>query len=299
MRISDTVMTSFLSDNLAVVNEKLSKYQYQVASGKRITKASEDPEAMSQALSMKSGIARIEQFQKSASGAQLWMKTEDVALGNIQNIIREARTVALQAANPLSNEARQPLAKNIEASRNSMVQLANTSIGTRFIFGGFNTNTSPYSISGSTVSYSGDDGKISNAMGEGISVQVNHTGSEVFNMGGADPTMPDLFQTLTQLSDAIQADDQTKIQSIIGTLDKFGTNINALRAENGQRLQQVQLGIDHLDQSKITTTKLLSDTEDADLSEALIHLKEQENALQASSYVTSTITKGSLLNWLR
>ena len=143
MRISDTVMTSFLSDNLAVVNEKLSKYQYQVASGKRITKASEDPEAMSQALSMKSGIARIEQFQKSASGAQLWMKTEDVALGNIQNIIREARTVALQAANPLSNEARQPLAKNIEASRNSMVQLANTSIGTRFIFGGFNTNTSP------------------------------------------------------------------------------------------------------------------------------------------------------------
>jgi flagellar hook-associated protein 3 FlgL len=292
-------MTSFLSENLSKVNEKISNLQLQTASGKRINKPSDDPEGMSQAMSMKSGLARISQFKKSASDAQLWMKTEDVALSNIQNMIREARTTALQAANPLSNEARQPLAKNIEASRESMVQLANTSIGTRFIFGGYKTNSSPFASAANLVSYNGDNGKISNSIGEGISVQINHTGSEVFNMGGADPSIPDLFDTFTQLSDAIKTDDQAKIQSIIGTLDKFGTKVNALRAENGQRLQQVKLGLDHLDQSELTTTKLLSDTEDADLSETLVHLKEQENILQATGYVTSTISKGSLLNWLR
>ena len=108
-------------------------------------------------------------------------------------------------------------------------------------------------------------------------------------MNSADPAIPDLFQTFTQLSDAIKSDDQTKIQTLIGTLDKFGTKINALRAENGQRLQQVQLGIDHLDQSELTTTKLLSDTEDSDLSETLDQLKTQENVLQATGFVTSSI----------
>ena len=298
MRIPDSIMTSFLADNLSQVNDKIGQLQLQTASGKRINKPSDDPSGMSQALNMKSGLARIDQFQKSASNAQLWMKSEDVALSNVQDMIRQARTIALQAANPMSDAAREPLAENISASRESMVQIANTSIGTRFIFGGFKTDSKLFTTTGAAVSYNGDDGKISNAIGEGISVQINHTGNEVFNMDSSDPSTPDLFSTFNQLSDAIKANDQTKIQSLIGTLDKFGTKINSLRAENGQRLQQVRLGIDHLDQSKITTTKLLSDTEDADISETLVHLKEQENVLQATSYVTSTLSKASLLNWL-
>jgi flagellin-like hook-associated protein FlgL len=133
-----------------------------------------------------------------------------------------------------------------------------------------------------------------------VTLQFNHSGDQVFNMGGvANPTQPDLFASVSALAADIRSGNIAGIQAQIDELDTHMTRVTAMRAETGNRLQQVNLGADRLDQTKSVLSELLGDTEGSDITVALVQLKEQENVFQAASYVGSTLSQGGLLQWLR
>lgn len=300
MRIPDARMAYLVGDQLAQTSDRLAKLQIDVSSGVCIRRPSDDPEGAQRALELRSGLARVEQYQSTANDASSWLKTEDSALGSMQTLIRQVRDYALQGNNPLSTESRNALGAQIDAVKKSLMQVANTSDGTRYVFGGFQTLTPPLQQQAGSIQYTGDQGAMTVMLGDDMPMQLNTNGAALFNMGGAaDASSSDLFATLDTLSQAVRSGDQTTITSSISDLDTHATRIATARGTTGIRLQQVNLALDRLAQSQDVMNESLTNTEGTDLTSAIVELKTQENVQQAVSYVASNLSRGGLLSWLR
>ncbi|MHB0938732.1 MAG: flagellar hook-associated protein FlgL [Armatimonadota bacterium] len=301
MRVPDNLRLQLMTSNMATASERLQRYQIELSSGLRIQRPSDDPSGAQRASSLRSNLARIAQYQATTKDAQAWLKSEDSALGNIVTSLRRIRDYALQAANPNFAGSHDTMVTQIKSQAGFVQQSLNTSDGSRYLFGGNKTLASPFqgNLTGG-ITYAGDDGVRHITLNDSVTLNLNHSGSEVANLGGAsDPALPDMFQTINDLVTAVQACDQAAIATQISNLDQHLGRVTNLRAETGVRLNQVELSADQLSQTKLTLTNLLNDTESADLTEVTVQLKEQENVLQAATYVASTIGRGGLLDWLK
>lgn len=301
MRVPDNLRLKLMTSNMATAAERLQRYQIELSSGLRIHRPSDDPTGAERAANLRSNLARIAQYEATNKSAQAWLKLEDAALGNIATSLRQIRDYALQAANPNFAGSRDTMVAQIRSQTGFLQQALNTTDGARYLFGGNKTLAMPFqSDPADNIIYTGDAGVRRITLNDSVTLILNHSGSQVTNLGGvADPTLPDLFQTINDLVGAIQAGDHAAITTQIDNLDKHLARVTNIRAETGVRLNQVELAADQLSQTKLTLTNLLNETESADLTEVTVQLKEQENVLQAATYVASTIGRGGLLEWLR
>lgn len=299
MRVPDGLMQRFVTKELSSVTARLARYQTEISSGVRIQRPSDDPGGALRAANLRSGLTQLAQYQRGARFASSWLKSEEVALGNMHGLMRQVRDVGLRAASPTDASAREALAKQVETMSQAFIQEANATDGARFLFAGHQTMSAPITGSLGAVAYNGDTGDRWVQIGDGVKVDLNHNGGEVFNVGGAaDPTQPDIFTTMNELAQAIRTDDQATIQTKLGEVDSHMQRLVNMRAETGTRLQQVNLATDRLDQSKMVLNDLLGETEATDIAEALIKLKSEENLYQAATYIAGTLAKPGLLNWL-
>lgn len=301
MRVPDSLRISITNSTLSSTSERIQQYQTEVSSGLRILKPSDDPAGAQYAAMLRTNLTKIDQYQSTANDAQSWLKSEDVALSSISDTIQSIKNVALQAANPMATVTQGSLLKEISASVTTLQQSLNATDGSRYLFAGNKTQTVPFQgTAPATVTYAGDDGTRRITIGDGINLVLNHTGSEIANLNGAsDAALPDIFTTINSLVTAIQTGDQQGITASLKDLDAHAGRITDIRADNGVRLDQTQLATDRLEQTKVTLNEQLSNTEDCDLTDVLVKLKEQENVMQAATYVASTIGQGGLLQWLK
>ena len=295
MRISDAYIARTSTSRLSQLTDRLSTLQTQVSSGLRIQQASDDPSGAVRAAQLHSGLSRIDQYNTATDAATGWVKAEDSALGQITDTLRSAYDQGLQGANATSTDARSTLADSLDSLSNTLVQLGNTTYDGRYLFGGTQTTTPPFNGAPGAVSYTGDDTIRQATVGEGVQVVVNQPGSTVMGTN----TQPDVFATLHTLATALRNNDQAAITNGVQALNTNLTRITNLRGDTGERLQQLSLASDHLSSSKITLNSAVDDVEGVDITQAIVDLKTQENLYTAASYVSSTLGRGGLLQWLR
>lgn len=295
MRITDNYIYQAMSAQLARATERMTQTQMQVSSNSRLLKPSDDPAASVRASELRSGLTQLTQQETSVKEGRAWLRDEESVFGSIQNLLRQARTTALAGASTQSDESRAALALQIEQMKQSLLSMANTSHGDRYLFGGFQTTAAPFTEAGGTVTYNGDSGIKTVTVAGGITLTFNHSGDEAFGMslpGGS------VFDTLDALSTAIRTDSQADIQTQLTALDAHNARFTGMRIETGLRLQQADLLNNQIGQQRTLLTGMLSETADVDLADALVQLQAQQNAFQAASYVAGIIGQGGLLKWL-
>lgn len=301
MRVPDGLQVQMLTKSLAQATARMQRYQLEVASGLRIQRPSDDPAGTQRAANLRTGLSKVTQYTTTTNDAQAWLKSEDTALGTMEDTLRQIRNYGLQGNNPTTAEGRDTLAQQIKTAAGTLKQALNSTDGMRSLFSGNQTTSTPFQgTPPAGVTYQGDTGVRRIEIGDGITLNLNHSGEQVANLNSStDAALPDMFTTIDQLMTAVQNNDSDGISSGIQELDKHLTRLTTLRAETGVKLQQTDLALDQLSQQKVSLTELLSNTEDADITESLVHLKEQENLYQAATYVSSTLGQGGLLDWLR
>ena len=108
------------------------------------------------------------------------------------------------------------------------MQEGNTTLNGQAIFGGFQTTFAPFSVDANgNVTYTGDQGQMTVAVGDNVSLQLNHNGADIMNMNGAaDPSQPDLFTTLQTLSSDITSGNQGGINDCMTQLSAAASRIS-------------------------------------------------------------------------
>lgn len=294
--------------NLEAAQGRMDQLQNQLSSGNRITRPSDDPVGIENALRIKSSISHVEQWKANASEGLAYMDTTDTTLGDMTSMLQRAKELATQGANgTMSEDDRNKIALEIDQIKEQMVQLANTKVGSKYIFGG-TANKEPFP-NGATQ-WQGSDDIVKFQVGSSLSLEISVNGRDLFGVDKGDPTAtptpipPDLtkigmFKALDDLSTALKTSDMDAIQKSIGDLETQADNVVNYRAQLGARQNRMDSLYQQLDSTSLNLTQSLSDIMDADIAKTLVDFKSQENVYQAALSVGAKIIQPSLVDFMR
>jgi flagellar hook-associated protein 3 FlgL len=182
MRVSTKSFQMQWISNFSSRQIGLNEIQRQVSTGRRIATAADDPAGAAQATLLQQSLDRLENFGKAADTARRRLSIEESVLDKLTNSLDRTRELALQANNgKLDAGSRQAIAEEVDEILQGMVGLANTQDGEgRYLFSGNRVKTQPFTESGSTIAYNGDDGVRFERIGDQRNIAEGHPGSEVF-----------------------------------------------------------------------------------------------------------------------
>jgi flagellar hook-associated protein 3 FlgL len=164
---------------------KLARAQEQLASGKRILRASDDPVGASRATSLREQLATQARYTGAVLGGRTRLDAASAALQEASGLIAEVRSITVQGMNGvMTAEDRSLLAGQVDLIRSQLLDVANRQLDNRFLFAGTATNVTPFSSSElggqSLVTYAGNQESQQMLVGLGTTVASNLPGSAVF-----------------------------------------------------------------------------------------------------------------------
>lgn len=130
-------------------------------------------------------------------------------------------------------------------------------------------------------------------VGDGIHVQVNTSGQDLFE--GAQ----NVFTSLIRLRDALSGNDIDSIRASITDMQVARDKISEVRGVLGSRAERVEVQRSLLERFEVNLTGALSITEDADLSETVLSLQQEQTVFQSALVSGQSVFQPTLLDFLQ
>jgi len=302
MRITNNMLINTMMLNLSNNLNRTQKYQYQLATGKRIQLPSDDPIVASKALKLRTDVSEIQQYKRNTDDALSWMEVTESTMKQITEVMQRMREITNQAANG-TNTGDDILKIQAEAEqlRHQLIDLANVTYAGRYVFSGYKTDKPLLDANGNFNIDILNSEQIKFEIGIGDDINVNVTGSDIFNNGtdaltGEKSGFVDVFDRVIA---AMGSDNKDELSNLLGELDSQMNNLLRVRAGLGARMNRVELTANRLDDDYISFTSLMSKNEDVDMAEAIMNLQNEMNVYQASLATGARVIQPSLVDFLK
>jgi flagellar hook-associated protein 3 FlgL len=304
-RITTSMVQRNVLADLNSVSAKLTRLQMKSASGKEISRPSDDPFHASQAMALRQSLEATRQHQRNVQDAMGWADMTEDGLDDITQNASMARDLLVQAGSDTTDPtARRAIASEMEQLIEAIKQGAAKSYRGSYVFAGADTTARPYA-SGADDAYHGDEGGFDPAIvgivreiGPGVTMTINTIGRDVLGDGQAANDNK-LLHVLRDAVDHLNAGDGPSLRADLSRLDSNLDHILEVRAANGARAQRLETALSRLQQTEESTLGQLSDTEDADIAKTLIELNSQTAAYQAALRAGANLVQSSLMDFLR
>jgi flagellar hook-associated protein 3 FlgL len=307
-RITNGVM---ISDLVRTLNERmrnLSTYQNQVATGKRVFYASDDPTAAGVILQTRNDLRQNAQYQENVDNALSWLQNTDSTLQGLNDLLTNVRTDAQEGSNEATTpEGMAALAEDVNNYLESLVSQANSDYSGKMVFGGTNTTDAPFTvirdpltdqITSVVANPDGTDGAMMRQVSANNSLQINISGGDLFQPNGVGGN-EDIFQTLITLRDALNSGNNTAVGDTLDQIDAVMANLTNFTAFTGTRVNQLTSIQDSLLQKETNLTDHLAGQEDIDLVKVMTNLTMEQNAYQAALAAGAQIIQPSLVQFIQ
>jgi flagellar hook-associated protein 3 FlgL len=186
MRISTQTLYAQSMRSLNQQQAELSHVGQQIASGQRVMRPSDDPQAASRAVQVSQAQAITSQYTDSRVSARNALSMEESVLNSVGDAVSSAKTLMLEAANgTLTNADRASIASQLQGIYQTVLGQANATDGNgRYLFGGYQDKSVPFVMSGGAVTYTVTDPNQDTSRQQQIDasrlMDVSDTGSTVF-----------------------------------------------------------------------------------------------------------------------
>jgi len=183
MRVTNNMIMNTVVRNLSLGLDKYLRLQTMMSTGKRINRPSDDPTGTAQDLGYRFRLSDMEQFQKNINFGKAWLATTENALGEMSNLVSDAKELATQMANDIYDEtARQGAIEQVDSIIKQMMNIANTQYQGRYVFSGHQTSSPAFTLGGEGVIYNGDSGLMKIETEAGVNMDVNVVGSNFLTL---------------------------------------------------------------------------------------------------------------------
>jgi flagellar hook-associated protein 3 FlgL len=307
-RITTGMISRGVLSDLNEVAGRLTQTQRKMATGKELTRPSDDPFAVGRALGLRTELDGIGQYRRTTAEASAWTEATDSALGTIGNIAQRARELLVRGANDTSPpSARQAIAQEIDQLILAAKQEGNATHAGRSLFSGTATDVRPYDSRPYAAgpppvgldTYAGNGGDVVRSIGSGVALAVNVRGSEVLGDGADGELLATLRSVSAHLRGGTPADADALRAVDLKALDRNIDTLLTLRARVGATANRLEAADGRLAELEESSSKLLSDTEDADMAKTLIDFSTQQSVYQSALKAGANIVQSSLLDFLR
>lgn len=301
MRITSNILSQNLLRSLQTSSGRMTTLQNSISTGQNIAKPSDDPVKISVILGLKSTISSMKQWQTNASEALNYLDSTESVLGNMTAMLQRIRELTVQAANGTNgDDDLEVIKQEVDQLTEQLQILANNKIEAKYIFAGTMTDREPMPVFplSATDPWQGNSKSLSVEVGANITMGISVDGREIFGID-ATGTTSTFFDTLSNLSTALDTGNQAGIQTALGEIDNHLKTLINVRAELGARTSRMEKISDQLDTAVINTKTNLSNLQDTDMSAAILEYNSTMNTFRAALSIGSQIIKPSLVDFLQ
>jgi flagellar hook-associated protein 3 FlgL len=288
LRITTSHIFSNALRGLRRNQQALDRVQLDLATGRRLHRASDDPADAARVLRLSSQLEDVAQYRRNGVLAGTRLTTAETVLGTIDDLITQARELADRAATlDPSDPERQAAANTIADLREQVIGLANTRVGEEFLFGGARSGEPPFDANGI---YQGSADARSVEVDEGVYVETDLPGEPIF---------AGMLEALNGLAQAMASGDDGGITRESGGLEQAAETLKAARTEIALK----QARVDQIGKSLARRAVGLADRRDAiqsvDPTEAAVEAVAAQTALERAYAAVSRILESSILSFLK
>lgn len=157
MRITNKMISDRVLHNLTLSTNRYLQLQNMASSGRRINKPSDDPLGITKDLHFRGRLADIAQYNLNISHSQSWLTFSDQAMGDINDLIIQAKDLATQLGNDTyDGSARMAGATQAREMIEQILDASNTNFQGKYIFSGSRTNIPAIAVNSIGAVYQGD-----------------------------------------------------------------------------------------------------------------------------------------------
>jgi flagellar hook-associated protein 3 FlgL len=318
MRVSTALLFRSGTQGIQNLQSELFKTQNQMSTGRRILTPQDDPIGASEVLKYSQSKGVNQQFLDNQSVATTKLSLLDTTLSSVGSEVAAILERAEQAGNPSFDAANRGLiATELKARFNNLMSLANTQDGTGlYVFSGFQSttkpfeinmaSTSPFSLSGTYVSYHGDGGNETLQVTGSQTIETGTNGLDVFmqvNDNQGNPTGRSMFDTLKNLIDMLDPASGVPFSNgahtqAVSDLRSTVNHIATARASVGARLNALESMTSTGEDTALQYDLHLSKLQDLDYAEAISRLSSTQLQLEAAQLSFKEISRLSLFSIL-
>jgi len=178
MRITNTLFyTNSVAEHQSAM-KKMYDVDKQIASGLKIQNSYEDSGVYVDAMRLNYEIATLEQTKETSSKAQTFAQNTDSTMNQFATSLDQFKVKLIQSNNATnSTTSLNALANELQAIKDHMVSLGNTSINGQFLFSGTSLLQKPLTNDGT---YVGNGENLTAIIGSGVELPYNIDGQSLF-----------------------------------------------------------------------------------------------------------------------
>jgi flagellar hook-associated protein 3 FlgL len=299
-----TAANQFLS-NLSGIEKRLTNDNRQVSSGLRVQTLSDAPDSISQILQVNAQISASNQVKANLTAVQLEVNVAEGAINSATTLMDRAAQLAVTGSSNASSVDRPQLAAQVKNILVEMQQLTNSQVSGRYVFSGGMDQTPPYASVDLTTNpangvgaYAGNSHVKTIGDSYGSQFQISLTAQDVFDGGASGTPVTSVFQSLTQLYNALVASDPAATVAAAANITTAASYLNQQQAIYGDFQQRIS---DALVSQGVLDTNLraeLANLQDVDMAQAIIQQQTDATALTAAQAAYSSFPKKSLFDYI-
>lgn len=286
--------------NLQNIFRRITKRENQLSSGQKIQYPSDDAVLATRASKIASQKREIEQYKRNVETVNNMVSSYDTAVQELSSIYQRIRELMVRGANDtLTDVDKEAIAKELENIKKHLVAVANTRVGTNYIFGGPKSDKPPVSVAANgkvSIELSPQDSdKRLKVQIAGYDLEYNLTVRDLFVTKRGE----NVFDVIDRMINDLRNGKSLKLSNTdLGAVDDlvYTTSINiAFVGSATKMLDMISSRMEDLDSF---ITEYLSKETDADITEVVSQLSMDQAVLQSALKSSAKVITPTLVDFL-
>jgi flagellar hook-associated protein 3 FlgL len=295
MRVTQSGATTRYINDINNSRQKIIELQTQIATEQRVSKPSDDPQAMSSIMRLKKMLASNDQYTTNTNTAVTMMETTSSTLDSFADILSNVKSLMVRSSSSSTGtDELKTYVSSVDQYLDEALNLANTQYNGKYLFAGTNSLQQPFTLATDRSSVSantnGITGSISLPIADGLSQVTNLDGQQAFE----GTTIFNLLISLRDTLSSGSAPSTTDTQA----LDDAYSYVTGQASKAGMIVEQLSNNISSLDTQNTQLLSLLSYQQDTDIATAITKEQSAETNLEAALQITAQTLPKSLLTYL-
>ncbi|MFD0930388.1 flagellar hook-associated protein FlgL [Methylophilus glucosoxydans] len=301
MRLSTNTIYANGTNRLMGLQSDVNDLNEKISSGKKVRSPADDPVASARIIEINNNKSMKDTFAETRKTASSMLENYETNLSSVTDLVLNIKSSLTAAGNATYNDAqRQSIATELQGRLDSLISLANAkdSMG-NFIYSGFTTDKAAFTSAGV---FQGETSRMNLQIDDNRTMPTTFTGDSVFNANGNN-LFANMQQAITLLNTPItDATSRTNFTNGLATAlqntDKSLDSILDTRAQIGSQLNEIQILDDTGDDISLQYSKVLSDLQDLDYTQALSDLAKKNTIMEAAQKSFVSTSKLSLFQFI-
>lgn len=324
MRITEGMMTANYNRNLQTNLSNLSASNMKLTSKRQFNHVSEDPARAAKAFSVRTQIARNEQYSSVVANASSELKTASDNIMNLTSILETVIEKSARAGGTMDETAMTSIAEELKGLKEEVLSLMNVQYGDKYLFGGTNVSGSPFTVDDSgALLYNGkpvdeydpddpdthftsnkdvylDVGYGSTGLnGNNKGIKISTSGAEVLGYGTDDSgRVNNLYSIIDDIEKKLRAGDQDGAMDALENLKDKQSYVTTATAEIGARQNMLERTKDRLSSELLTLQDTQDNLEGVDMEKEAINYQSLKTAWQATLQIGSALILPSIFDFI-